>query len=390
MPRKRTTQEFIEESKIIHNFKFDYSLTNYLGGREKVIIICPFHGQFIQTPEIHVRGHGCKKCATEYMASKRTCSILNFISKANKIHNNKYDYTNSIYKKRYEKIEIICKNHGNFWQIVSNHLNGEGCPKCGIKTRTENLKSSLDEFIIKANKVHNYKYNYSNSIYINSNSKIEIICKIHGSFWQYVTNHIDKGCGCKLCGIDKRPDRPTKTNSQFISDAVLVHGNRYNYDFINYINCRKDVEIVCSVHGSFWQRASHHLSGCGCRKCHSLTSKPEMYWLDLLKIPNDKHHRSVSIYIPDKKIRYIADGFDPSTNTCYEFYGDYYHGNPKIFDLKLINKVTKTTFGELYEKTLKKEKVLKENGYNVVYIWETDFYKKYNITNSEIKNNKAS
>ena len=71
--------------------------------------------------------------------------------------------------------------------------------------------------------------------------------------------------------------------------------------------------------------------------------------------------------------KYRVDGYDPNTNTIYEFNGDFWHGNPNRFDSNELNRVSKLTFGELYQKTLDKENKLKELGYNVISIWETDF-----------------
>ena len=95
-------------------------------------------------------------------------------------------------------------------------------------------------------------------------------------------------------------------------------------------------------------------------------------WLDLLKIP--KKYRQVILEINNKK--YKVDGFDPKTNTVYEFHGDFWHGNPIIYNQKDINSKTGTTFGELYKRTMKKEKILKKAGYKVISIWESDFNKR--------------
>ena len=81
---------------------------------------------------------------------------------------------------------------------------------------------------------------------------------------------------------------------------------------------------------------------------------------------------TLKLIIKNKK--YFIDGFDPQTNTCYEFYGDYWHGNPKIFKFSDINKNNKKTFGELYHKTLKRERLIKSMGYNLIIIWENDYH----------------
>lgn len=75
--------------------------------------------------------------------------------------------------------------------------------------------------------------------------------------------------------------------------------------------------------------------------------------------------------IPETKYR--ADGYCKETNTIYEFHGDYWHGNPKLFDKDKMNMVSKKTFGELYQRTLEKEEIIKKLGYNLVVMWERDW-----------------
>ena len=112
--KKVTTEEFIEKSNKIHNYKYDYSLTNYTGKDNKVIIICPIHGEFEQYASNHYK-HGCNKCGHEKTSStKISNSNNNFIEKANEIHNFKYDYSKVNYVNNKEKICIICPEHGEF------------------------------------------------------------------------------------------------------------------------------------------------------------------------------------------------------------------------------------------------------------------------------------
>lgn len=129
------------------------------------------------------------------------------------------------------------------------------------------------------------------------------------------------------------------------------------------------VIIKCFKHGEFQQSPGNHLQNNGCPKCRSVISKPEIKFLDLLDIKI--RHLTLKKY-PSK----IVDGYDDKTNTIYEFLGDYWHGNPVKFDHNNINKHTKKTFGELYTNTFKIFDKLKSLGYNIKYIWETD-WKKY-------------
>ena len=119
------------------------------------------------------------------------------MKKFKEVHGDRYDYSKFIFSRMNSKIKIICKKHGEFLQHPKNHLSGQGCPKCaGIKPYT------FDEFVSECNVIHNNKYDYSKTLFIKSSQKVSIICKKHGVFEQYPSNHL-KGCGCNKCGIEK-------------------------------------------------------------------------------------------------------------------------------------------------------------------------------------------
>jgi len=134
-----TTDIFIIRAKNTHGEKYDYSKSVYTGKENKLIIICPDHGEFLQTPSNHTRGSGCRKCSKKLAWEKRTDRITTeiFIKKAKKIHGEKYDYSLSIYEKPYKKLIVICPDHGQFFSDYSHITKGVGCPKCGVLKATE-------------------------------------------------------------------------------------------------------------------------------------------------------------------------------------------------------------------------------------------------------------
>jgi len=339
----RSTKDFIIKASQIHN-KYDYSKVNYKNSHTKIIIGCPIHGDFEQLPYHHLNGHGCNKCGIDKLRAK------DFIIKAKKIH--KYNYSKVNYKNSYTKVIIICEKHGEFLQTPKHHLNGYGCNKCVI----DNV------FISKSNIIHKNKYDYSKIEYKNNKTKITIICPIHGKFSQLPLSHL-KGFGCSKCSNNKK-----KTSKSFIKEAKKIH--KYDYSKVNYKNSHTKIIIICEKHGEFLQAPNHHLKGCGCPKCCSNVSKISQQWLDYLNIP--KKYREVLVKYNDKQ--YLVDAYDNKTNTVYEFNGDFWHGNPRIYNLDEINPITKTTFGELYRNTLEKKNNLKEN-YNIIDIWEDEWIK---------------
>lgn len=198
--KRLTTEKFIEKAKITHGDKYDYSRVEYLNNHAKVCIICPEHGEFWQNPNNHIKGSECPMCGKEKRNSAIRLTTEKFIERAKKIHGNRYDYSNVDYKGCFEKVKIICPEHGEFLQIPNDHISGCGCPKCA-----NNQKYATEEFIERAKNVHGDEYDYSNVVYKGCFEKVKIIChkkdkygNEHGEFLQIASNHL-QGCGCPKC-----------------------------------------------------------------------------------------------------------------------------------------------------------------------------------------------
>ena len=367
-----TQDEFINFANQIHQNAYNYSNVKYINSKTNVLITCKIHGDFEQTPSIHIhKKAGCYKCA-----GKLSTNQNEFITIANKIHKNTYDYSKVEYVNSQTKVIITCKIHGDFEQIPNSHLQGNGCNECGKNRSKVKRTSTFDEFISKANEIHKNAYDYSNVTYINSQSKVLITCKIHGDFEQKPSSHL-QGSGCNKCGKNRSKDKQLFTLDDFISNANKIHNNIYDYSKVNYTGANNDVIIICKKHDEFKQKPSKHINAQqGCPKCAFTNySKQQIHWLDfiskLLNI-NIQHAENDGEYIFDNL---KADGYCKETNTIYEFHGDFWHGNPKIYNSTDVNKKNSKTFGELYQNTLKKEQLIKDLGYNLVVMWESDWIK---------------
>lgn len=180
---------FIKRAVEIHGNKYGYSKVTYVNNSTKVIIVCSKHWDFEQTPHRHLEGKGCPHCGGTAKLSKHT-----FIARSQEVHGHKYNYDTSIYTSMRYKLEIICSEHGSFFQLPLNHLKGQGCAKCAGTS-----PPTTEEFIEKARNVHGDKYDYSSVQYKSSYEKIEIICYLHGSFFQTPDSHINQGNGCPKC-----------------------------------------------------------------------------------------------------------------------------------------------------------------------------------------------
>lgn len=235
MKKKLTLEEFIRRARLIHGDRYDYSKVVYINNYTKIIIICPIHGEFEQSPKKHLYGRGCSKCngGVKYSLNK-------FISLASKLHKNeqgqpKYSY-NYIeeYVNSKTKVPIFCSinNHGIFYQSPSKHLTGEGCPKCGIETTISYTKYNNDIFIQKAIELYNVleiQYTYIKTRYINSVSKIIVTCVKHGDFKISPASHL-QGIGCPRC----RESKGETKIANYLDSMKISYSREYKLDSYNY------------------------------------------------------------------------------------------------------------------------------------------------------------
>jgi hypothetical protein len=238
-----------------------------------------------------------------------------FIEKARLKFGNKYNYSKVEYKNNTTYIEIICPIHGSFWQIPKQHLSKSrskiGCHKCAIleipnkikRIHISKIKILECNFIEKAKLIHNNKYNYSKIIYKKWLDKVEIICPIHGSFWQTPKHHINRKQGCNKCAAIYRKQKEYITQEQFIGRLKIIFNNKYDYSKTKYVNCLTKVEIICHEHGSFWKLPPYLLSGKhGCIKCGgSERNTTEQFIKKARLIHGNKYNYTKVIYKYNKK-----------------------------------------------------------------------------------------
>lgn len=140
-----------ENFKTVHGDRYDYSKVIYKNDNTKVCIVCPIHGDFLQKPTYHKLGRGCPECGLIKKAISRKIPKVKVIKDFKLVHGNRYDYSKSEIDKMVDKIEIICKNHGSFWQAPITHKQGVGCPDCATESRhghglTKYIKLSKDKY----------------------------------------------------------------------------------------------------------------------------------------------------------------------------------------------------------------------------------------------------
>lgn len=190
---KYSTKQFIALAKKIHRNKYDYSKVKYKNSHAKVIVSCREHGEFNIKAYSHLQGAGCASCV-----GLKKYNLKSFLETANKIHANKYDYSDVKIKNSKSNIKIRCYKHGYFEQILTLHVNGHGCPKCQYEELGNKSRKTLDDFLLQAKHTHGDTYNYSEVNYKGTNIKVKILCLKHGVFEQTPKQHY-KGNGCPKC-----------------------------------------------------------------------------------------------------------------------------------------------------------------------------------------------
>ncbi len=312
MPKKHNLEDFKKKSDLIHNKKFDYSLTIYHNNYTKVKIICPTHGIFEQTPLSHLKGSDCIKCYHDDM--KKTTE--EFIKNSLIIHGSKYDYSNVKYINNNTKVEIICPTHGIFKQTPSNHLNKNGCSQCN----TENKRNK--DYIEKCKIKFKNKYDYSLVKYINNKSNVEIICPTHGIFKQTLKDHL-RSNGCPYCSGKKM------NRDLFIEKSNIKHNNFYDYSLVEYFNAFKKIKIICPKHETFEQTPYTHLQGSGCPSCKS--SKGEKNIISYLN-KNNISYKYQHKFENCKNVGFLYfDFYIADKNICIEYNGLQHYESVKYF-----------------------------------------------------------
>lgn len=181
-----------------------------------------------------------------------------FITKATTIHNNKYDYSKTIYTKAHALVTITCPIHGDFEQKACNHINAkQGCAKCSGNVLTQ------EEFINKCSVVHNNFYNYDKTTYTKAHNKITVTCPTHGDFEQKAYVHL-QGHNCPICAKDTVKQKAKLRPDVWSYSGWETAGNTSNYfqDFSLYIvECWNDTERFIKIGKTFTSLERRFIKG---------------------------------------------------------------------------------------------------------------------------------
>lgn len=309
--KEKQRERFIEKARKIHGDKYDYSNVEYKTSFDKVCIICPKHGEFLQSMGNHLSGSICPKCANEENGNKRKKTTEEFLTEVKKINGDKFDYSKTTYIKTDKPAEFIChkkdengEEHGAFYinphSLVAKKYILE-CPKCRFEMEDFGRRLTLAEFVKRSNVIHFNKYDYSKFIYKNGKTKSIIICPEHGEFLQNGESHL-AGQGCPICGLSHLERK--------LMSFFTIHGIKF-------------------------------------------IPQKRFNWLGL---------QSIDVFVPEKKIAIECQG--------KQHYKEVYYRSKKWTKEK-----AQENFKVIKERDSRKRQLCKENGIELIYFLEPKFEK---------------
>lgn len=371
MPGRLYTQdEIIEKFKEVHGDFYDYSKVVYKGINVKVEIICPFHGSFWQTPNAHLR-HDCPKCR-----GVARLDLDEFLRRAHLLYGDIYDYSlvkiDENTKTKKDTIIVICKKHGPFQVKIFNFLNQNSiCPKCREEAAQEKRDKDFKKFLEKSQEIHGNRYDYSKVVWQNMSTPVEIICPVHGSFMQIPSIHM-AGANCDQCVRES-----AKINKEkFIEKSIEIHGVKYDYSKVEYIDMKTPVEIICPIHGSFWVKPTEHLhankgTGRGCPLCHESSGEKKIKaWLNDNNFDYTTHQEYEGLVYK----RFLnTDFYIEPCNLAIEYQGEQHYRPVQFRDMTLEK--AEENFKDQQIKDKIKEDYFKNSDINLLCIHYKDYKK---------------
>lgn len=366
MSKTLTQEEFIAKALEKRGEEgFDLSSVKYINSSTHVLIRCPEGHEMRITPNNFLRGRGCAICKGLKTSQRCRTTLEEFIAKAKEVHGDKYDYSETIYITTDTPVNIRCKKHNHIFSVrPARHLDPlrlQGCPICS----KENIGYNTEIFITKANQVHENKYNYSLVDYKDSLTDVVIICSAHGEFKQKPVNHL-RGYGCSECA---KLIRDSVSFEEFLERSYLKFGPKYSYSF--YKNISSECLMKCPEHGIQVIHPGNHLNTeYGCSFCAKVTQS-SVAERSLLEHFIDKGYRVEHRYKPGWVSE--LDLFFLDYNLAIEYNGKIYHHSSTI-GKNFYDKHRKDSVFHL-----DKYKVCKENGIDLIHIFEFEDLNEWEI-----------
>ena len=328
MPKRKTQQEFIADAIAVHGDKYGYDRVKYVNNLTEVEIYCPVCKRYYpQKPKLHLNGHGCIYCAGNLPLTTK-----DFISRATDVWGDRYTYEHSVYTTIKAKVIVTCRIHGDFPTTAYDFLQGHGCPDCGVDAIKKARRKPQEQFIAECRAVHGDRYDYSQTVYQGKRKKVTIICRKHGPFEQWPGNHLN-GEGCPDCKFEKESAMQSKGREDFIKDAIAIHGNRYDYSKVRYVNNKTNVIVICPDHGPFEVMPQDHIQKRnGCPICQASKGETAIrVWLENHGIKFQCHKSVHSPLAVGKRKKFMPDFILTDYNMFIEFNGEQHYKGKELW-----------------------------------------------------------
>lgn len=342
-----TTRKTIEEIRSLIE-KEGYKLISsvYIDAHHKIDMVCSKSHSIQTSWNGFQQGHRCPICSGK---KKKTIEEVRAVFEARG-----FGLLTSVYVNKKSPLEYVCPNK-HYGQISWDSFNqGKGCLECAGRKK-KSLKEVKKLFEDKG-------YIVLSNIYTNNKQPMKVVCP-NGHTTSIQAARFISGRGCPLCAKNR------KKTPEEVENHIKSFG--YIPDMGSYENCDSLITIMCDNGHKFETTGEYFYSGNRCPFCYKgRVSRISQEWLDFLGIGEDFRETTIKI---GKRHAQRVDAYVPDTNTIYEFLGDYWHGNPIKYDPNMKHPVSKKTFGELYLETRSRIKTLQEAGYNLVYIWESEW-----------------
>ena len=306
--RNKTTEEFKQEMKKINdNIEI---LGKYVNAKTKIKCKCKIDGyEFEMKPNDLLKGQGCPKCAGNI--KKTTEEFKQEIKDINDNIEILGEYINNKIK-----IKCKCKIDGHEWEMTPNSLlNGQGCPKCGIKSRVEKRSKTHKDFIKEIKKINDDIEILGE--YVNSQTKIKVRCKKDDYEWEMRPNDLLNNHGCPKCyGNNKLTHEEFINELKEINDNIEILGE--------YVNNRTKIKCKCKIDGHEWEATPNSLlSRTGCPKCNESKGEKRIgKYLDSKNIDYERQHKFDEC---KSKKELPFDFYIPSLNMAIEYDGEYHY-----------------------------------------------------------------
>jgi len=367
--------------------------------------------------------------------SRKSLTTEEFIARSKAKFSDRFIYTNTVYINQLTKVDITCKEHGDFKILPANHLTGTGCPRCSRKLNGLKHRLSSERYIEECRIIHNNFYDYSKTVFTGSFQDVTVTCPVHGDFLIQANRHKNTACGCQKCGTLKTANANRQNVSVFLQQ-ISKKKNFELYDFSNLkqFKTKKDrVTVKCNLHGEYKTKIAYieNREHFGCRKCVSETATHTIdeFIQRSQKAHNGRYlynnsvykhaHYPITVtcpvhgdYITKPLIHVLGGGFCPvciptvssHEKQVREFldnknlkYVSNFRGFKDVKEVDIINHEMKIGIelnglywhSDLHKDKnyhLKKTEVMNKLGYRLIHVFEDEWLEKRSICESIISN----